>query len=161
MQRYTNQIPPRKERSVVSREPPAQLMLPLQRAASPRSCSSWGSLPPALFVLELPAGLAEALWRLHHELTSFSAQSCFLLLRPFIRVGPYFLINIVYPKLHPSTCFQRMQPERWVREQSKQGSYKEMWNDYCGKCSKGKFTGFLFLVLHLEVIPQSLTWVVA
>lgn len=70
------------------------------------------------------------------------------------------IINISYPKLHFSICFQRIQPEQWVRDESNQWWHKEMWNCYGGKCPKGKFTGFLFPALYLKIVPLSPTWMV-
>lgn len=74
----------------------------------------------ALCPREAPGGL-------YHNLTSSSAQSCFL---PLLSTGvtSYALINILHSNLHLSICFQRFQPGQWVRGQLKQCLFKQMWH---------------------------------
>lgn len=161
------------ERRVVGSTDNLQLSIHLsvRQLPCPRSHPSWGSLFVHLwFRLDVrcwgticSGAPCRVGWSFVDLASQFDFFLCpiFLLSFPSTDVDPYFLINILYPELHLSICFQRIQLAQRVRERIKQWLHKEMWNCYCGKCSKGKFTGFLFPALYLDIVPLSPTWMVA
>lgn len=78
---------------------------------------------PPPFVLELPAGSAEALWGLASQ-CNFSL--CPTLFPPHPATGADYcsLMSLLYPKLSHSICFRRLHCEQRGREQSEECAKK-------------------------------------
>lgn len=121
---------------MVNRELPAQHLPQLQRAASYKAMCFLRQL--ARGPSTICSGVSCRVGRGFMGLASqFNFFLCFAPL-PSTGVDYYFLINILYCKLCHGICFQRIQPEQLVCEQSKQLLLKEMWNGYWVSFPKGK-----------------------